>query len=337
MHFEVMNITMNKRQLFVWLFLLVIGLQNSFAQDPQFSQFYASPLYLNPALTGSVKCPRLTLNYRNQWPALGSTYVTYIASYDQAVKAVEGSLGGYVYEDIQGDGAISTFNVSGIYNYTFIVDRRSNVNIAFQASYIQKKLNWDYIFPDMIHPLYGPIYPTHETGVPTAEKKGHFDVSTGAVYSTQHFFGGIAIHHVTQPTESFRSNDDAVLPRLFSVHAGFNLPLSGRGIKKGDLMLSPNLLFEQQRDFQQMNWGLYLNRKGIVGGLWFRQNLTFHYDSFIMILGYLKEKYKFAYSYDLTISQLKNQTLGAHEISFTMIFPCKQKKQKFRTISCPSF
>ena len=58
-----------------------------YAQDPQFSQFYASPLYLNPALTGSVKCPRATLNYRNQWPALGSTYVTYIASFDQQVKA----------------------------------------------------------------------------------------------------------------------------------------------------------------------------------------------------------------------------------------------------------
>lgn len=329
--------TMNKRKTFVWLFLLVVGLERLCAQDPQFSQFYASPLYLNPALTGSIKCPRVTLNYRNQWPALGSTYVTYIASYDQFVKAVEGSLGGYIYQDIQGDGAITSTNISGIYNYTFTLDRRSNINIAFQATYIQKRLNWDFIFPDMIHPLYGPIYPTAEVNVPTTESKGHFDFSTGFIYSRQSFFGGIAVHHITQPTESFRSNDDAVLPRKYTVHAGFNIPLSGRGIKKGDLLLSPNLLFQQQRDFQQMNWGLYLSRKGIVGGIWFRQNLTFHYDSFIMLLGYLKEKYKIAYSYDLTISALKNQTLGAHEVSFSMNFPCKQKKQKFRTISCPSF
>ena len=68
-----------------------------------------------------------------------------------------------------------------------------------------------------------------------------------------------------------------------------------------------------------------------------RQNLTFHYDSFIMVLGYVKEKMKFAYSYDLTIFSLKNQTLGAHEVSATYIFPCKAKKVKFRTISCPSF
>lgn len=328
---------MNKRKIFVWLILLMFLIENTNAQDPQFSQFYASPIYLNPALTGSIKCPRITLNYRNQWPALGSTYVTYIASYDQFVKSLEGSLGAYVYQDIQGDGAITSTNISGIYNYTFTLDRRSNINIAFQATYIQKRLNWDFIFPDMIHPLYGPIYPTAEVNVPTTESKGHFDFSTGFIYSRRSFFGGVAIHHITQPTESFRNNDDAVLPRKYTLHAGFNIPLSGRGIKKGDLLLSPNILFQQQRDFQQMNWGLYLSRKGIVGGIWFRQNLTFHYDSFIMLLGYLKEKYKIAYSYDLTISALKNQTLGAHEISFSMNFPCKQKKQKFRTISCPSF
>ena len=328
---------MNKIKALVWLILLMIGINNLIAQDPQFSQFYASHLYLNPALTGAVKCPRLTLNYRNQWPALGSTYVTYIASYDQQVKALEGSLGGYIYQDIQGDGAITSTNISGIYNYTFILDRLSSINLAFQATYIQKKLNWDFIFPDMIHPLYGPIYPTAETNVPTSETKGHFDFSAGFIYSRKTFFGGIAVHHITQPTESFRNNDDAVLPRKYTVHAGINIPLSGQGIKKGDLLLSPNILFQQQRDFQQMNWGLYLSRKGIAGGIWFRQNLTFHYDSFIMLLGYLKEKYKIAYSYDLTISALKNQTLGAHEVSFSMIFPCKEKKQKFRTISCPSF
>jgi len=308
-----------------------------YAQDPQFSQFYASPLYLNPALTGSVKCPRVTLNYRNQWPALGSTYVTYIASFDQQVKALEGSLGGYIYADQQGDGAISTVNVSGIYAYTFILNRKANINWAFQVSYMQKKLNWDFIFPDMIHPLYGPIYPTSEVLVPTSDVSKHFDASTGGVLSTKDYFFGIAIHHLTQPTESFRSNDDAVLPRKYTVHFGTNIPIKGIGFKKGDVMISPNILFQQQKDFQQMNWGLYLSRKGIIGGIWFRQNLSFHYDSFIMVLGYVKEKMKFAYSYDLTVSQLKNKTLGAHEVSFTFIFPCSKKKPTFRTISCPSF
>ena len=40
------------------------------AQDPQFTQFYANPLYLNPAFAGTARCPRLVMAYRNQWPSL---------------------------------------------------------------------------------------------------------------------------------------------------------------------------------------------------------------------------------------------------------------------------
>ena len=47
------------------------------AQDPAFSQFYANPLYLNPAFAGSDICPRASLNFRDQWPGIGKTYVTY--------------------------------------------------------------------------------------------------------------------------------------------------------------------------------------------------------------------------------------------------------------------
>ncbi|PKP23187.1 MAG: hypothetical protein CVU05_00475 [Bacteroidetes bacterium HGW-Bacteroidetes-21] len=328
---------MIRRIIGVWLVLFFGTISLLKAQDPEFSQFYANPLYLNPALTGTPKCPRANLNYRNQWPALGKTYVTYSASYDQYVRMLEGSIGVLLYQDVQGDGAINTTNISGMYSYTFQVNRNFFLNAAFQASYIQKKLNWNFIFPDMIHPLYGPIYPTSEVLVPTDNTKGHFDFSTGIIGYNREYFFGIAVHHLTQPTESFRGIDDAVLPRKFTLHFGTNIPLKGTGLKKGDLSLSPNLLFQQQQDFQQMNWGLYLNRKGIVLGTWFRQNLTFHYDSFIMLIGYVQDKMKFAYSYDLTTSQLRNQTLGAHEVSFSMIFPCKQRKNKFRTISCPSF
>jgi len=329
---------MIRRQIGVWLVLFIGTINCLKAQDPEFSQFYANPLYLNPALAGTVKCPRATLNYRNQWPALGKTYVTYSASYDQGVDALEGSLGLLLYQDVQGDGAINTTHISGMYSYTFRISRNFSINAGFQATYMQKKLNWDFIFPDMIHPLYGPIYPTSEVLVPTDNTKGHFDFSTGFIGYNRDFFIGLAIHHITEPTESFRGNDDAALPRKYTLHFGRTIPLKGGvGVRKGDLSISPNILFQQQQDFQQLNWGLYLNRKNIVGGIWFRQNITFNYDSFIMLLGYVEEKLKFAYSYDLTTSQLKNQTLGAHEISFSMVFPCKQKKKTFRAISCPSF
>ncbi|WP_417266065.1 type IX secretion system membrane protein PorP/SprF, partial [Brumimicrobium sp.] len=58
--------------------LTISGLSSkAYAQDPQFSQFYANPIYLNPAFAGSHGCPRFAVNYRNQWPALSGTFVTY--------------------------------------------------------------------------------------------------------------------------------------------------------------------------------------------------------------------------------------------------------------------
>ena len=55
---------------------------SSFAQDPTFTQFYSNPVYLNPALAGSYGCPRISMNYRNEWPQLTGNYVTYSAAYD---------------------------------------------------------------------------------------------------------------------------------------------------------------------------------------------------------------------------------------------------------------
>ena len=67
-------------------FVAIIGVflsTTALAQDPEFSQFYANPLYLNPAFAGSNNCPRVALNYRNQWPGLSGSFVTQSVSYDQ--------------------------------------------------------------------------------------------------------------------------------------------------------------------------------------------------------------------------------------------------------------
>ena len=77
------------------------------AQDPQFTQFYANPLYLNPAFAGAFGCPRLHANYRNEWPNLSGNYVTYSMSYDTYVKNVSGGIGLIAMHDQQGQGTVS--------------------------------------------------------------------------------------------------------------------------------------------------------------------------------------------------------------------------------------
>jgi type IX secretion system PorP/SprF family membrane protein len=320
------------------IFIVILGFsQVARAQDPQFSQFYANPLYLNPAFAGSDRCPRANVNYRNQWPALNRAFVTYSASYDQHVDWLEGGVGLNLVYDVQDRGAVNTMYANFMYAYTFKINRKFFVRGGFQASYIHKQLGSDHIFPDQIHPLYGNIYPTNENLAATADSKGFFDFSMGALgYTGNHYFG-IAVHHITQPSESYRENSDAVLPRKYTVHYGTKIPLRMAGFKKGELYISPNVIYQRQQDFEQFNYGLYFNRKSIVGGFWFRQNFKFQYDSFIMMLGFIQDQVRISYSYDLTVSRLRNATLGSHEIGLGYTFPCKSKRTKFRAISCPSF
>lgn len=83
---------MNMKKI-IFLALLSVVSVDVVAQDPTFTQFYANPIYLNPALAGSTGCPRVSMNYRNEWPQLTGNYITYSLAYDSYVKSISGGLG----------------------------------------------------------------------------------------------------------------------------------------------------------------------------------------------------------------------------------------------------
>jgi len=319
--------------------LLVTG-EIGRAQDPIFSQFYANPLYLNPAMAGSAICPRLNLNYRNQWPSIAGTYVTYSASYDQYWDKISGGIGFLAVSDRAGDGALTTNIFSGMYSYRLTINRKMFMNAGFQATYMQRRLDWDKLtFPDMIDPKYGFVNLTQEKQPPKLNI-GFVDFSAGLLLNhSEYFYLGAAVHHLTQPNEGFYSDISSKLNMKLTVHAGGIIDLKSRrsGSRQlEDPTLSPSILFQQQQKFQQINYGMYFNRYPFVGGLWFRQNFN-NPDAFIMLAGFQQSSFKIGYSYDLTVSKLTNITGGAHEVSFSYLFPCPVKKKKVRTINCPSF
>ncbi|MGL5888300.1 MAG: PorP/SprF family type IX secretion system membrane protein [Bacteroidia bacterium] len=307
--------------------LLSAGLLNEVrAQDPQFTQFYANPLYLNPAFAGTARCPRICINYRNQWPAISGTFVTYSASYDQHIDGIAGGIGLLVTNDRAGKGTLNTTNVSGIYSYQLNLTREFSMKFGIQATYAQKSVDWSKLtFGDMIDPRTGFVYSTNE--VPNQTTRSNVDISAGMLGYSRRYFFGFSVHHVTEPDEGFLGTSK--LPMKYTGHAGALIPLGGR---YSESSISPNILYQRQQDFQQLNLGVYFTKGALVGGLWYRNQ-----DSFIILLGFQQDLFKFGYSYDVTVSRLTNATAGSHEISFQMQFECKPKKRKFRTVSCPSF
>ncbi len=313
------------------LVLSLLGVLSAHAQDPQFTQFYANPLYLNPAFAGTARCPRVALNYRNQWPALSGTFVTTSASYDQDVRGLMGGLGLLVTSDQAGKGTLNTTTVSGIYSYTQAVSRKFSIKAGFQATYFQKSLDWNKLtFGDMIDPRRGFIYATND--VPRGGSVGNADFSAGILGYTDVFFVGFAANHLTEPNESLIVGTSK-MPMKLTAHGGAAIPLGMRG-KYGEAKtkLSPNILYQQQAAFRQLNLGLYVDHGPIMAGLWYRSR-----DAFIALIGFHTEHLKFGYSYDVTTSKLTTATAGSHEISLTLQFDCKKKRRRVRTVPCPTF
>lgn len=330
-------VEMVKNKIFISIILFLSLLELGQAQDPQFSQFYANRLYLNPAFAGADICPKLTLSYRNQWPALGKTFVTYTASVDGYVDALQGGLGFNIMSDRQGDGALSTTIVDGMYAYTLKVTNTFNITGGFQASLVNRNLNWEgLVFGDMIDELYGIIYRTSEQP-PENQSKFYADFSAGALGFGKNYYFGFAVHHLSQPEESYFNSSDAVLPRKYTIHFGAKIPLEHRKYKRGELSISPNFMYQRQQNFEQLNYGLYVSRQAVTFGVWMRQNFDFHYDSFIMLIGFVQDQLKISYSYDLTISKLAKETLGGHEVTLSYQFPCREKRRKWSAIKCPNF
>jgi type IX secretion system PorP/SprF family membrane protein len=324
------------RKILLSFVLLLVGGITGYSQDPHFSQYYANPVYLNPAFAGTSVCPRIIMNYRNQWPSITGTYVTYSASYDQHVENLSGGIGLMFVSDKAGEGTLNTNMISGVYSYRLQVSRFFSIKAAFQASYFQKSIDWEKLtFGDQIDPRYGFIYYTKETK-PSELTKGTADFSAGILGYGESFFGGVAVHHLTEPNEGFFSVSK--LPMKITAHMGgvIDLEHHRRRRKIEDPTLSPNILFMTQGDFKEMNYGLYFNKYPLVGGVWFRQGFD-NPDAFIALIGLQTSVVKIGYSYDVTVSKLSNASGGAHEISFAMQFGCKPKKKRIRAINCPSF
>jgi len=315
---------------------MILGLaiaSSYYAQDPEFTQFYANPLYLNPAFAGSKKCPRIAMNYRNQWPGISGNFETFSASYDQRVNSISGGLGLMVLTDNAAQ-TLKTTRVSGIYSYNQNITRKFSINAAAEATYFQKSLDWNKLtFGDMIDPRRGFVYQTND--IPRGGSVSNVDFSAGILGYSQQFYIGFAAHHLTQPNESLLKNQNAPgLPIKYTFHAGANIPTGGTSSlysKKGTY-ISPNILYRRQGEFQQLNMGLYVKKDNLTGGVWYRNK-----DAFILTFGIETDFYRLGYSYDVTISKLSMATAGSHEVSIGFNFDCKPKKKQFRTISCPSF
>src|ERR1041384_7867655 len=141
--------------------VLMLGVAGSVtAQDPQFSQFYAAPLYLNPAFAGATGQARIGANYRNQWPAIDANFTTISAFGDFYNETKNLGLGGIITRDQEGVLGIQSTMIGLMASYDLRIVNNLSFRPGFQMSLYNRSINFDkLLFGDQFDPSTGQLIP----------------------------------------------------------------------------------------------------------------------------------------------------------------------------------
>ncbi len=340
-----------------FIFLLALSfltIKNLDAQDIHFSQYWASPLNLNPALTGVIdKNVRFTAIYRNQWFHLNS-FSTYSVSVDGNLfrNKLGGSLlgvGGSFYQDFEGNGEFKNtgVNFNLAYNQRF-GNRKVNhyLGLGLGAAFFSKQINLRNL-------IYGNLFENNNNTDPldvfNYKSVNLFDFGAGINYfmsiKERHSMGlGFAVQHIAQPNVSFDGNQDDVMYRKFSVNA------SGKILLNNDFIgLIPTFLFQNQGPHGEIDFGGYVmflfdpdSDGALYVGAQYRlsryQKNTYASDAIILGLRGTYKALDIGFAYDLTTSNLRNSKafFGGPEVYAIVAFGENNSRSREK-LNCPKF
>jgi len=310
----------------IWCFFLFSN--GVIAQDPVFSQYYLSPLQLNPGLAGLTEDPRVTANYRNQYPGFNQAYRTYALSYDQFFPHRNFGLGIWIVTDDAGDGILKSTKGAGIFSYRVQLNKKLYFKMGAEAGVVQSTLNWNQlVFGDQIDDLLGTMspggipFPTEETA-PDKNSVIYPDLGIGGVVYGESIYAGLGIRHLNTPDPEFLGENSDLTPGIpmrWTLHAGGSWRvLKNMFGRYNKVTLSPSFIFVAQGPFNQFNGGLVMDFEAFSCGLQYRVS-SGQSDAIIGSIGLRTNKLRVGYSYDVTISGFDG-TGGAHELGLVYLF-----------------
>jgi type IX secretion system PorP/SprF family membrane protein len=332
-------------------YIIIVGLLaclTSKAQDPEFSQYYAAPLYLNPAFAGTASDHRFIAIHRNQWPNITDGFVTSALSYDYNLEHLNSGLGLFVMVDKAGTANLKSTQLNFQYSYKvnlndkWVLSSGLNFGVAFRNIDFNK-----LIFGDQLEFDSDGIVTSDDDVFSNLQSTSYFDFGGGILAYNRKFWLGFSAAHLNRHNRSL-INEEAQIPIKTSFHGGVRIPLY-HGVFKKDRVaaIMPSFVYKKQGRFDQLDLGTYFLYEPVVVGVWYRgipiqQNTAdnISQDAVVVIIGFQLEKFELTYSYDLTVSELGPISGGAHEIAlkFKLDLATQFKTRKReRFIPCPTF
>ncbi len=297
----------------------------------QFTQFNATPLYLNPGFTGSTMEHRFITNYRNQWTAIPGHYTNMLFSYDYNLAEFNSGIGLLVAHERAGISPLTTTQIGALYAYRFQLKKKIWVQPGLKFNYIKTAIDFtNLVFNDQ---LYTDGATTESFSI---ENTSYLDLASGVLLYNEKFWGGIAFNHINQPNQSL-TNNESPLYLNYSLHGGYKFNLVDGNKRNAAKYINLALNYKSQHKFDQLDLGIYYTQEPFVFGVWYRgipllksYDGVLNNDAVAIILGYTLVDYNLSigYSYDATISRLAANSAGSHEISLIYEIATKKKKKR---------
>lgn len=316
------------------------------AQDPHFSQFFASPLTLNPAFTGKFNGSyRVAANHRNQWPTINNAFVTTTGSVDLHLLQPKlpsndmFGLGFMALNDNSANAAVQMnyFSLSTAYHKGLDEDGFHQLGVGIQATYANMFINTANLkFEDQLTSS-GFTGITGELFNNATLQGNYFDLNAGILYSgstsdRNNFYAGISVYHINRPTQSFTGANFTLNPRATLHGGGFFMISDAVGVHLSGLHSRQGAAAETVFGgaVQLIANPMAYNPVSIYAGSWLR--LT---DALIPYFGLEYNNFRLGLSYDINTSSLKTASQRNGGMELSLIYTHQPNKD--RPIVCPKF
>ncbi|HEU4471723.1 MAG TPA: PorP/SprF family type IX secretion system membrane protein [Flavisolibacter sp.] len=333
---------------FICTFLGLASVLLGRAQDPNFSQFFVSPLTLNPALTGKFDGVfRVAGNYRNQWPSINNAFTTYTVSVDGGILKNriptfdQFGVGVMAFSDKSGNGVLQNnyLALSTAYHKALDENGYHQLGLGFQGTFVNKRLDPQRVkFEDQLT-ANGFTGITSELFLQNQLNIKYLDVNLGVFYNgttdgVNNFYLGASMYHVNRPKESFKGGNYILDSRL-TIQGGGMLPIGEFNGIHFSAMHS-----RQANAVNTQVGGAYMlginqdprNPTNVYLGTWYRVG-----DAIIPYVGLEFGEFRLGATYDVNISSLKPASNMRGGAEFSLIYIKRPSDPDAKRLSCPKF
>ena len=314
-------------KVFFLLFIVACLCFKSYSQDPVFTQFYNIPDYLNPSFTGFSKGTKVGIINRTQWFGLNyglNSQFFFIDNYfgDDAETGV-----GLGLNIMNHHESVTRYNFTQVnlnYAHHLKLSKEWYFNPSLTVGLGVKDYTFDYLLEDQILIFQGIINANSNDPILLNDSLSFFDMSAGLLFYTENIWFGASLKHLTNPKISFTGDGTIKLDHFLSVHGGYKWDLSNRSIRE-DLDLNIDLNYMRQGNYDRFDLGTRVKYNDFslgVFGVVAPTDVTgrSHKLTSFNIVGNIDfDRFRFGYSYDLNVSELRN-TKGVFEISISYKF-----------------